>query len=60
MHHFPQRVNTRGWRRLPPADLENLILAVRRSAVRHHLSSAGWRQVDRMRRRLRQLLQEAA
>src|SRR5262249_9045284 len=45
----------RGWRRLPPADLENLITQIRRSAVRRHLTTSEWRQLDRMRHHLKTL-----
>lgn len=37
---------------LPPAELENLVLRIRRSAVTHPLSERDWKRVDRMRRRL--------
>jgi hypothetical protein len=39
----------RGWRRLPPPDLENLIVRIRRSATHRHLSAGEWRELDRMR-----------
>jgi hypothetical protein len=39
------------WRRLPLADLETEILAVRRMATRQHFSPAEWKTVDRMRKR---------
>jgi hypothetical protein len=48
----------RGWRRLPPADLEMLILAVRREAAHRHLTAAEWRLVDRMRERVTALRKE--
>jgi hypothetical protein len=49
----------RGWRRLPPADLETLIVRFRREAVRRHLSDAEWRLVDRMRKRAAALRKDA-
>jgi len=30
----------RGWRRMPPTELEDLILKIRRQAARQHLSSS--------------------
>jgi hypothetical protein len=56
VHPLPQ-VN-RGWRRLPPVDLETLILTIRRSAVDHRLSLSEWQQLDRMRKRLARLRRE--
>jgi hypothetical protein len=44
--------DTRGYRRLPPAELESLITKIRRSAVNRHLSPQEWRWVDGMRKRL--------
>jgi hypothetical protein len=51
-------IETRGWRRLPPADLENLITKIRRSAVHQHLSLRAWRELDRMRAYHAALLKE--
>ena len=48
----------RGWRRLLLADLEMLILAVRREAAHRHLTAAKWRLVDRMRERVTALRKE--
>jgi Protein of unknown function (DUF3102) len=45
----------RDWRQLPAAELENLILAVRRSAVHTPLTEKQWRLVDRMRKRVAEL-----
>jgi hypothetical protein len=50
--------SSRGWRRLPPADLETLVLQVRRSSVNRHLSVGEWRELDRMRARLASLHKE--
>jgi hypothetical protein len=44
MTYEPQAL-ARGWRRLPPADLETLILKVRREAAHRHLTAAEWRTV---------------
>jgi hypothetical protein len=46
-----QRQHHRGWRQLPLADLETLILQFRREAARQHKTTAEWRYVDRMRKR---------
>jgi hypothetical protein len=59
MQHVGKRVNTRGWRRLPPPDLETLILQVQRSAVHRHLTPGEWRELDRMRQRRGELMKEA-
>jgi len=44
-------VNPRGWRRMSAAELEDLVLAIRRQAEHQHLSSSVWDTVDRMRTR---------
>jgi hypothetical protein len=54
------QVNSRGWRKLPPADLEDLILGIRRSAERRHLDAREWRELDRMRSRCAALRKEGA
>jgi hypothetical protein len=53
------KVNARGWRRMPPTELSDLILTIRRQAARQHLSASEWHLVDRMRRRLAELLKDA-
>jgi hypothetical protein len=50
---YRQFVNSRGWKNLPPAELENLILKIRREAVTRHLDEREWRMIDRMRKHLR-------
>jgi hypothetical protein len=60
MTHLLARVNGRGWRRLPPVDLEDLILTIRQSAANHHLGFDDWQQVDRMRKRLAKLRRREA
>jgi hypothetical protein len=55
MVHLNKQFNCCGWRRLPPAELENLILTIRRSAADQHLAFDDWQQVDRMRKRLAKL-----
>jgi hypothetical protein len=55
---FFSEINARGWQRMPPVELQDLILAIRRQAARQHLSPAEWHLVDRMRRRLAKLLRE--
>jgi hypothetical protein len=57
MPNLSERVNCRGWRQLEPADLEDLILTIRRSAVDHRLGFGEWQQLDRMRKRLAKLRQ---
>ena len=52
-------VNSRGWRRMPATELEDLILAVRRRAERQHLSPSEWLMVDHMRARMAKLWREA-
>ena len=47
------------WRRLPPSELADQILQIKRTAVHQHLSVQEWRMLDRMRRRLA-ALQKAA
>ena len=49
---------TRGWRRLPPADLETLILQIRREAAHRHVTAAEWQTVDHMRERVIALRKE--
>jgi hypothetical protein len=44
---------------MPAVELEDLILAIRRRAVRQHLSPSEWLMVDHMRTRLAQLWREA-
>jgi len=44
-----------GWRRLPAADLADLIAAVQQAAAAQHLPLGGWRQMMRMRIRLAKL-----
>jgi hypothetical protein len=51
-------VNCRGWQRMPPTELSDLILTIRRRAARQHLSASEWHLVDRMRKRLAKLLRE--
>jgi hypothetical protein len=53
-------VNARGWRRMSVVELEGLILAIRRHAVRQHLAPSTWAFVDRMRKRAAELRKEAA
>jgi hypothetical protein len=48
------------WRQLPLGDLENLILKIRRTAIRQHLSAADWRALDKMRKRVVALKKEGA
>jgi hypothetical protein len=52
-------VNTRGWRKLPPDELGDLIMRIRRSALQQHLSAGEWRALDRMRRRHAAFLKDA-
>jgi hypothetical protein len=52
-------VNSRGWRRLPVDELEDLILAIRRRAEHQHLSPSEWLMVDHMRARMAKLWREA-
>ena len=52
-------VNSRGWRRLPVDELEDLILAIRRRAEHQHLSPSEWLMVDHMRARMPTLWREA-
>jgi hypothetical protein len=52
------KVNARGWRRMPPTELSDLLLTIRRQAARQHLSASEWYLVDRMRQRLAKLLRE--
>jgi hypothetical protein len=52
-------VNSRGWRHLPPADLANLIMRIRRSATHRHLFAGEWREIDRMRQHHADLLKGA-
>jgi hypothetical protein len=52
-------VNSRGWRRMPPDELQDLVLAIRRRAEHQHLSPSQWLMLDRMRSRLARLLREA-
>jgi hypothetical protein len=59
MATLDDEVNSRGWRRMPAVELEDLILAIRRRAVRQHLSPSEWLMVDHMRTRLAQLWREA-
>jgi len=42
-------VNARGWRRMPSAELEDIVLVIRRQAEHQHLSPSTWDLVDRMR-----------
>jgi hypothetical protein len=53
-----REIETRGWRRLPPADLETLITKIRRSSVHQHLSLRAWRELDRMRAHYATLLKQ--
>jgi tRNA A37 methylthiotransferase MiaB len=39
------------WRDLPPSELADQILQIRRTAPHRHLSVQEWRTLDRMRRR---------
>jgi hypothetical protein len=55
MKALTAEVNARGWRRMPPDELEDLILAIRRRAARQHLSGPEWLMVDRMRARAARL-----
>ena len=59
MGSWSTEVNARGWQRMPPVELQDLILAIRREAARQHLSPSDWHLVDRMRQRLAKLLREA-
>jgi hypothetical protein len=43
------------WRRLPAAELQDLIQKIRRAAVRQHLTIEQWKVVDRMRGRAARL-----
>jgi hypothetical protein len=43
---------SRGWRRMPVTELEDVILAVRRAAEHQHLSEHTWSELDQMRSRL--------
>jgi len=45
-------------RRLPPSELADLILQIRRTAAHRHLSVQEWRMLDRMRRRCAALEKE--
>jgi len=58
METLGSEVNTRGWRDRSVVEVEDLVLAIRRRAVRQHLSSSEWRLVDRMRARLAKLRRE--
>lgn len=49
-----QQFAPRDWRRRPRDELASLIDEIRREAVVRHLSVAEWKQLDRMRRRLRE------
>jgi hypothetical protein len=60
MSHLSERVNCKGWRQSEPADLEDLIATIRRSAVDHHLGFGEWQQVDRMCKRLAKLRRREA
>jgi len=40
------------WRHLPPSELADQILQIRRTTAHRHLSEPEWRMLDRMRRRL--------
>ena len=53
------RVNSRGWRKLPVVELEDLILEIRRRAEHQHLSPSEWLMVDHMRSRAAKLWREA-
>jgi hypothetical protein len=46
---------SRGWRRMPATELEDVILAVRRAAECQHLSEHTWSELDQMRSRLAKL-----
>jgi hypothetical protein len=59
MATLKDEVNSRGWRRMPPAELEDLILAIRRRAEHQHLSPSEWLMVDHMRARMAKLWREA-
>ena len=52
-------VNSRGWRRMPAVELEDLVLTIRRRAEHQHLSPSEWLMVDHLRNRLAQLWREA-
>lgn len=57
---MPYLIETRRWRKLPADQLESLILTIRRAAgTGLHLGPQHWAEVDRMRKRLARLLQEA-
>jgi hypothetical protein len=60
METLNAQVNARGWRRMPAAELEDLIWTLRRRAVRQHLSASQWAELDCMRLRLARLLREAS
>jgi len=59
MATLKDEVNSRGWRRMPVVELEDLILAIRRRAERQHLSPSEWLMVDHMRARAAKLWREA-
>jgi hypothetical protein len=52
-------VNSRGWRKLPPVELEDLILEICRRAEHQHLSPSECLMIDHMRSRLAKLWREA-
>ena len=52
-------VNSRGWRKLPVVELEDLILEIRRRAEHQHLSPSEWLMADHMRSRAAKLWREA-
>jgi hypothetical protein len=58
MEMLRNEVNGRGWRRMPPAELEDLVLAIRRHAATQHLTASQWAVVDQMRSRLVRLQRE--
>jgi hypothetical protein len=58
MATLKDEVNSRGWRRMPAVELEDLILAIRRRAEHQHLSPSEWLMVDHMRTRLTKLWRE--
>jgi len=51
MRTFGTEVNSRGWRRMPVTELEDLIRDIRRRAEHQHLSPSEWLMVDHMRAR---------